>query len=133
MYKLTSLLLILLFSFTACQNRQVTAPVEKPSWINSPKKGEQIGAVGSAMPHFNGKTAQRRLAISRALDELAQQNGVQVKSTILRNEKRVGKQTKSSAEVFTIQSSANTTIHAHIEKAWADPRTEEIYIWLLAD
>ena len=133
MYKLFFISLIVSLSFSACQSKYKSIPINKPTWINSPQKEGKVGAIGSAMPHFKGKTAQRKLAISRALDELAQQSGVQVQSSIIRNEKRSGKQTQSSAEVFTIQNSANETIHAHIEKTWTNPRTKEVYVWLVAD
>ena len=136
MYKV-SLLFVLSIFFIACQNtpspKTTAATVQKPEWIYQPSINGKVGAVGSAMPHFKGTAAQRRLAISRGLDELSQQSGVNVQSTIKRNEKRLGSLTNSSAEVFTIQNSANETIKAHIEDIWVEPRTKEIFIWLVAD
>lgn len=131
----------LIISFNACKAPHKSTEVKDPTvlkssmpkWILSPSQNGKVGAVGSALPHFKGKTAQRRLAISRALDELAQQSGVNVKSTILRKEKRDGAITNSSAEVFSIQNSANKSIKAHIQEIWTNPKTEEIYVWLLAD
>lgn len=133
MYKLlfSSLLLVLLVS--GCSRTSDLPPVEKPPWIEHPASDIYIGSVGSAMPHFKGKTAQRRLAISRAIDELAQQSGVEVQSTILRKEKRTGSQTRASAEIYTIQNSKNQTVQAHIEEVWTHPYTKEIYVWLLQD
>ena len=132
-----SLLLLISFFFIACQNTSSpevsTALSNEPAWIYQPCMDGKIGAIGSAMPHFKGKAAQRRLAISRGLDELSQQSGVNIQSTIKRNEKRSGDITNSSAEVFTIQNSANETIKAHIEDIWVEPRTKEIFIWLVAD
>jgi uncharacterized protein YcfL len=131
MYKLFLSVFLLLFLLDGCSTQKELPPVKKPNWIDYPSSDQLIGAVGSAMPHFKGKTAQRRLAISRAIDELAQQSGVQVQSTILRKESREGSQIQASAEVYTIQNSENKTIHAHIEAVWTHPRTEEIYVWLL--
>ncbi len=130
MYKLL-LSAFLLLVLSGCNTQSQLPPVQKPKWIDYPSSDLLIGAVGSAMPHFKGKTAQRRLAISRAIDELAQQSGVQVHSTILRQESREGSQTQASAEIYTIQSSDNKTIQAHIEAVWTHPRTQEIYVWLL--
>jgi len=131
MYKIFLSTFLLLLLLNGCNTHKELPPVQKPNWIDYPSSDLLIGAVGSAMPHFKGKTAQRRLAISRAIDELAQQSGVQVQSTILRKESREGSQTQASAEVYTIQNSENKTIHAHIEAVWTHPRTEEIYVWLL--
>ncbi len=134
MYKILFFILLLPAIFTACQNRDVRPiPIEEPAWVLQPSLGGKVGAVGSAREHFKGKSAQRRLAISRALDELAQQSGVQVESTIKRNEKREGMRTNSSAEIYTIQNSSNETIQAHIQEVWTHPRTKEIYVWLVAD
>lgn len=134
MNRLFLILFLIPFFFTACQNKtHVEPPIQEPAWIVQPSQDGNIGAVGSAQEHFKGKTAQRRLAISRALDELAQQSGVQVQSTIKRNEKRDGMHTNSSAEFYTIQNSSNETVRAHIEETWTNPRTKEIYVWLVAD
>lgn len=131
MYKLLLSAFLLLLLLTGCSTQKDLPPVQKPNWIDYPSSDLLIGAVGSAMPHFKGKTAQRRLAISRAIDELAQQSGVKVQSTILRKESREGSLTQASAEVYTIQNSENKTIQAHIEAVWTHPRTQEIYVWLL--
>jgi len=131
MYKLLLSTFLLLLLLSGCNTQKDLPPVQKPNWIDYPSSDLLIGAVGSAMPHFQGKTAQRRLAISRAIDELAQQSGVQVQSTIIRKESREGSLTQASAEVYTIQNSEDKTIQAHIEAVWTHPRTQEIYVWLL--
>jgi len=131
MYKLLLPTFLLLLLLSGCGTQKDLPPVQKPNWIDYPSSDLLIGAVGSAMPHFQGKTAQRRLAISRAIDELAQQSGVQVQSTIIRKESREGSLTQASAEVYTIQNSEDKTIQAHIEAVWTHPRTQEIYVWLL--
>ena len=131
MYKLLLSAFLFLLLLDGCNTQSKLPPVQKPKWIDYPSSDLLIGAVGSAMPHFKGKTAQRRLAISRAIDELAQQSGVEVQSTILRKESREGSRTQASAEIYTIQNSENKTIQAHIEAVWTHPRTQEIYVWLL--
>jgi len=134
MYRLLFFILLIPALFTACQKRDIKPIiVEEPTWVLQPSIDGKIGAVGSAREHFKGKTAQRRLAISRALDELSQQSGVTVHSTIKRSEKRNGMQINSSAELYTIQNSSNETIKAHIQEVWTHPVTKEIYVWLVAD
>ncbi len=134
MYRVLLFILLIPVIFTACQNRSIKPIlIEEPAWVLQPSLEGKVGAVGSAKEHFKGKSAQRRLAISRALDELAQQSGVQVESTIKRNERREGIQTSSSAEIYTVQNSSNETIQAHIQEVWTHPVTKEIYVWLVAD
>ncbi len=134
MYRSLFLILILPTLFTACYKKMHTEPpISEPAWIVQPSLNGNIGAVGSAQEHFRGKSAQRRLAISRALDELSQQSGVQVHSTIKRSERRNGMHTNSSAEIYTIQNSSNETIQAHIQEVWTHPLTKEVYVWLVAD
>lgn len=133
MYRLIVFSLLFPLLFSACQNRPSPIPVHEPLWMAKPSLEGKIGAVGSAKPHFKGPAEQRKLAISRALDELAQQSGVEVKSAIVRNEKRTGSLVNSSAELFTLQNSTNETIKAHIQEIWTNPKTKEMHVWLLAD
>jgi hypothetical protein len=129
------LVILIIFSFSACLDKKtvVKKEIPPPVWISKPYMNGKIGAVGSAYPHFKGKTFQRRLAISRGLDELAQQSGVNIKSTIKTSQERQGSSTKTGAQIYTVQNSANETIKAHIEAVWTDKRTQELYIWLLQD
>ena len=132
---LKSLILSILIStlFSACQNRALPKPIQMPKWINQPYANGHIGAVGSAKPHFKGVSAQRKLAIARALDELSQQSGVKIQSEILTKQSRKGIRSNSSIESYSVQNSSGKVVKAHIEQVWTNPKTKEIYIWLLAD
>ncbi len=130
MYKYIFSLCLTLVFICGCSSK---TPVIEPAWINKPNLHGKIGAVGSSKPQFKGKTHQRRVAISRALDELAQQSGVNIDTRTARRDRRIGSQGRSSTEVFTLQTSNNKTVQAHIEEIWTDPRTKEMYIWLVVD
>jgi hypothetical protein len=120
--------------FCGCSTKQTSTPeVLQPAWINKPSLNGKIGAVGSSRPQFKGKTVQRRVAVSRALDELAQQSGVRVDSIVMRDEKSSGSSASSSTQVHSIQEAAGLTINAHIEEVWTNPTTKEIFVWLVAD
>lgn len=106
---------------------------ERPAWINNPHLQGMTGAVGSAKIHFDGSAAQRKLAISRALDELAQQQGVVVTSQVLRQDSREGELTSSKADIYSFQKNSGETVHAHIEAVWQDPETEELFIWMIKE
>jgi len=108
-------------------------PIVEPAWLYKPSLNGKTGAVGSSKPQFKGKTVQRRVAISRALDELAQQSGVEVGNIIMRNEKSTATGAISSTEVTSTQKTSGIMINAHIEEIWTDPRTKEMHIWLVAD
>ncbi len=132
MYKSLLSIFTLILMFSGCGNPK-PAPVVKPEWINKPTYDGKTGAVGSSRPHVKGKAEQRRLAISRALDELSFQSGMNVGTQITRKEKQQGQHARTSSELFTVQTSDNKTIHAHIEEVWEHPRTEELFVWLVVD
>jgi len=129
------LLFFISFSFliiTGC-SKPSSKPIIEPKWLYKPNLNSNTGAVGSSKPHFKGKTMQRRVAISRALDELAQQKGVEISNIIMRNEKNSGARVSSSTTIKSIQESSSTHIRAHIEEIWIDPRNKELYVWLIAN
>lgn len=130
--KLLSLFFISLLFF-ACSYSKPQGPVIEPAWLYKPNINEKTGAIGSSKPHIEGKNVQRRIAISRALDELAQQSGVHVDNIIIRKEKSSALGGCFSTEVESQQSSTSGTINAHIEETWMDPRTKELHIWLIVD
>ncbi|MCW9026347.1 MAG: hypothetical protein OQJ77_03440, partial [Thiovulaceae bacterium] len=71
---------IIALSFSACMNPQPEKlKCENKPWILNPNLNGNIGAVGSAMRTYDQKaSSQRKLAITRALDELSLQKGVKV-------------------------------------------------------
>jgi len=131
MYVIVSSLLLTLLLLSACNGRP--APVIEPAWVYKPNIYAKTGAVGSSKPHYEGKTVQRRLAISRALDELAQQSGVEVGNIIMRRESSSAIYASSTTQIHSTQSSSGNTINAHIEEVWVHPKTKEMFVWLLAD
>ncbi len=105
----------------------------RPNWIDSPYIDGKITAVGSAHIHYKGKTAQRKLAISRAIDELSMQQGVDVSTYTTRHDKKLGSRYSAKSDIYSFQTSNNKTVHAHIKEVWSDPKTDELFIWMVAD
>ncbi len=132
MYKILLAGLMVSLLFTGC-GKPKPEPIIKPAWINKPTLDGKTGAVGSARPHVKGKAEQRRLAISRGLDELSFQSGMSVGTQITRKEQQRGRSGSTSSQLFTVQTSDNKTIYAHIEEVWEHPRTEELFVWLVVD
>ena len=133
MFKIFFSLFFTLFISLGCS--KTTAPVKtvEPTWLYKPNLHGKTGAVGSSKPQFKGTTVQRRVAVSRALDELALQSGVEVGNIIMRKEKSTATGGSSSTTVQSTQKTSGSLINAHIEEIWVDPRNKEMHVWLIAD
>ncbi len=80
------------------------------------KKGEIVG-IGVAPPNFYGFNAQKRSAISKALNEIAAQMGVTVNNTYVANEKVVNhSRAYSTAQTYTMQTINGKKVNAKIVK-----------------
>ena len=124
----------LLGSLSGCGETPSPA-VQKPAWVLNPAMGGKTGAVGVAGRTYDQKVStQRKLAIGRALDELALQQGVKVELK-MDKEEHATKDTSSVAmnSTSSYQTNSASAITAHIEKVWQDPYTKELYIWLVLD
>ncbi|MCK5293257.1 MAG: LPP20 family lipoprotein [Arcobacteraceae bacterium] len=118
--------------FAGCSNDKVsntkTVVVNsgEPKWILDPyinlPKGS-IAAVGFAREHFKGKSAQRKLAISRAIDEIA----TQVKTTVNNVTLRRGTKSSSSMNTTSLQSVDNVNIKTKVMDVYVDIKNN-IYV-----
>lgn len=133
--KTVQLLLVVLFlSFTACSSASAPKdPNALPSWVLNPSFNGTRGAIGIAGRTYDQSiSSQRKLAIKRALDELSLQAKVRVKLHMTKEEVV----TNSSASMNTTENStytANASITAHIQDAWIDRSSNELYIWMVLD
>jgi len=120
-------------SSTATSPAGTTAPATggKPAWIYQPSPGQgQFGGVGSARRHIDGISAQRQMAISRAIDEIARQMGVKV-SNFVRTETHLrGDSVQSGMDLYSIQKKEKKTVNAAIRAFWEDPQNGELYVWM---
>jgi hypothetical protein len=104
---------------------------QAPAWVFNPNLNGAKGAVGSSGPHFKGPNYQRSLAVSRALDELAMQMGVQVNVVAKREETSNGENVNSKSDIQTEQTVKNSDVTAHIEATYIDPKTNELFVWMI--
>ncbi len=125
-----SLLAILFLS--GCTGEPKSSKYEQPSWVLNPNQNGKIGAVGTAYRHYKGLAYQRKLAITRALDELSLQRGVDVSLNMKKYEQVKNDKSSSTVEVKGKYSSKNR-VTAHIEKIWQDPMSQELFIWMVMD
>ena len=136
MKKLHLLVVFLLLSFASCakQPQQTTQQQNfnsQPLWINNPNINGKKGAVGIAGRTYDlSVSTQRKLAISRALDELSLQTNVHVE-LLMNKEETTHNNTHSVNTKDKSKYSANANISAHIEATWTDKSSREIYIWMV--
>ncbi len=136
MFKVLTAMILGALLLTGCSGapEPVISENQEPAWICKPNMDGRTGAVGSSKPQFQGGTSrQRRVAVSRALDEMAQQSGVEVGNIIMRNENDSGYSASASTTIESVQKTADVTINAHIEEIWTNPKTKELYVWLVTD
>jgi len=136
MKSLLAFAVMLLVLLDGC-NSQPTATqkyeTKKPAWITNPNIKGNVGAVGVAgMTYDQKESTKRKLAISRALDELSLQQGVEVKLNI--SKKDIVKNDVASTSMNTQSSyKANAKVTAHIQSSWQDPLSGELFIWMVMD
>lgn len=105
-----------------------------PAWILNPDKPGYQGVVGSAPKQdWGGLEAQRRVALMKARQELAQMVRVQVESTTrYKVEERAGKASRDSDFEARLQSNVTLVLdQARVIEEWVDPQSGELYLWLV--
>lgn len=105
----------------------------KPEWYFSPEKDGKIGGVGVSGIHKDGKTGQKKLAVERALGEIARQMGVKVQSfsNLTSQSSSYGTSvTGTDHSFFTVDGKIVT---ARIVEIWEDSYTHELYVWMVAE
>jgi hypothetical protein len=118
-------LIVLSLLFSACSYNKT----EVPFWINSHTIDDgKIYAIGESRKHIKGKAYQKKLAISRALENLASQKGVKVSnqtSIINQLDNNIGSTNMSSHSVHTID---GNNINAKIVNIYYDKYKEILYV-----
>lgn len=131
MKKIQSFMITLIcLMFVSCVTVQ---PINKPSWILNSSVSGKVAGIGICGMHVNGVNAQRSLAIKRAIDEIALQLGVKVNNVSLVGTKSNSGGVGSSVESYSFQTVEGQVVKAIIKEIWKDPKTEEIYVWMVTE
>ena len=78
---------------------------------------------------MKGISAQRKIAVSRAIGEIASQLGVKVNTvTSSYQSKR-----SSSFKNYSIQTVEGKVVKAKIKEIWTDAQTGELYVWMVVE
>jgi len=122
-------------TFSGCNGAPKPVLNGKPAWILNPNYNGKKGAVGVAGRTYDQRVStQRKLAIQRALDELALQQGVKVELSMQKEEHLRNDHASTSVDSkSSYKTTSSNAITAHIEDVWQDKMTGEIYIWLVLD
>ena len=137
MKKVQLLVVVLLLLFAGCSSAP-TPPLSKnrdsmPLWVMQPSRDGKIGAVGIAGRTYDQSlSSQRKLAITRALDELSLEQNVKVSLEMSKNESVHNSQSSLATKEHSTYKS-NTKIAAHIDAIWYDKINQELYVYLLLD
>lgn len=133
------LLVILLlsagFMAISCYHTQnVAGNADKPDWYYRPGVGGKIGGVGISGPHVMGPNAQRELAVTRAIDDISRQMGVEVQNiTKIETTGSSGSGTQTQMESYSLQTVRGETVRAKIKEFWEDPVTKQLYVWMVVE
>lgn len=130
LYSLTTVLVL-----TGCMGSQPVKQIkcqDRP-WMLNPNLNGKIGALGSAMRTYDQKlSSQRKLAITRALDELSLQQGVDVSLSMKKRDLVANERSHTTVDTKSSYS-ANSKVTAHIEDACVNKSTGEFFVWMLMD
>ena len=118
---------LLTASLFACssQPQQAAQPQkpQRPAWIDNPQSVGQVVGLGQAGFHFNGQAAQRQLATSRALDEIARQMGVTVSNIMVVSQQYSNMSSSSKMASTSEQSVQGSVVNAVIHDEWKEGDT----------
>lgn len=126
--------ILLIFSFYGCgtKNSNITNSnsVNYPEWLHNPSSDKYIGGVGICGTHIRGKTGQRELAISRAIEEIARQKKVEVSNVLSVSSKGSSDSMSSNMSYYSVHTIDGSVINAVIVDMWIHPKTDELYIYM---
>ena len=102
MIKLCMISFLVFINFNACS--KTTPSIKKvinsePKWMIDPVKeaNGKITAIGCSSRHYKGIQAQKKLALSRAIDEIAMQTNTKVSKLSLNRRTNKGSSTNSTS------------------------------------
>lgn len=134
LYKMKYILLFLsTIFFQSCTNsvNNIKKPANKePSWINNPQTNSKLAAVGCSQIHIRGIHAQKKLAVSRAIEQIALQKNAHVQVISYRKKIRSNGSIKSSIISETSSVQETQTNIKTIVKEFHTNKDKEICAWV---
>ncbi len=133
LYKYTIFTILIVFVNSCSNTNSSVAPPKEPIWLSNPQKlsDDKLTAVGCATTHIDGVDAQKKLAISRAINEIALQKQAKISTVTYRkksyNKGEVSKEiTKSS-----LQEVENLNLSTKVMEYYHKPNSRDICVWVV--
>jgi len=105
----------------------------EPAWVlNPPVEKNAIYGIGIAPENFKGEQAQRKSALSKAIDEIASQLNTTVNSQTIIQASTHNKQGSTSMNSVSFQTVNGQKVSAKIVKSCKNPETGYLYILMKA-
>lgn len=109
------------FLIVGCaQNNPKQAQISnnEPAWILNPQieSNGKLAGSGCSRIHYKGIQAQKKLAISRAIEQIAIQKSVKVKSIAYRQKSNQNGLISSKGQSSSLQEVENVSLSTHIKK-----------------
>jgi hypothetical protein len=113
------------------QNRAKQQQSTTPEWISNPTfiQGKR-SAVGSCGVHIKGKDAQKKLAISRAIDQIAMQKKTTVSNQTIRESSKGKLQTSKTQ---SLQSTNNISLSTKVLEEYYDIKNNKLYVLVVEE
>lgn len=106
--------------------------LKEPLWLDDPQKeaNGKLTAVGCASRHINGEVAQKKLALQRAIDEIAMQKKTKVQ-TVSYNTKIITESSKTSqTQTSSLQEVQNVDVSTKVMEYYTKP-DGDICVWIV--
>lgn len=135
----SSLLLLFLNGCAITQNTNLKAiqPLqikqqETPLWLDDPQKeaNGKLTAVGCASRHINGEVAQKKLALQRAIDEIAMQKKTKVQTVSYATKTMTATDKTSKVQSSSLQEVENVEIATKVMEYYTKS-DGDICVWVI--
>ncbi|KPA15453.1 lipoprotein [Candidatus Magnetomorum sp. HK-1] len=127
------LFLCLMLFFSSCTILDYNTEEKKPKWIFHFHIEGKICAVGTSLPHVDGFPYQQATAISRAIDQIAMQKSVHVKTSLEQFLYGTNHSLHSGLSVYSVQTTDGKIVRTIIKDTWQDPQTKMLYVWMFSE
>lgn len=133
--------ILLLLSLLGCTNNtsiQTNGSVYDmngyPKWIGNPTLNGKYsyGAAGSAARSYKGPSHQRKLAVQRAIEELAAQIETQVVSETISQDTIINQTASYKSETASTYN-INKNVSGKIMDTWKDNINNQLYVWMVIE
>jgi PBP1b-binding outer membrane lipoprotein LpoB len=103
-----------------------------PAWLDDPQKmaDGKLTAVGCASRHINGEVAQKKLALQRAIDEIAMQKRTKVQTVSYTTKIITASDKSSKIESSSLQEVEKIEVSTKVMEYYTKP-DGDICVWVV--